>query len=76
MSTAPPKRSILSGLGESFLAVLLGNIIYFSAAPYLPPGMQHQLFRIDGGLPVDFLLCAIMLGLIRLVRTRLLNTKE
>jgi len=69
----PPTRSIFSGLGETFLAVLLGNIIYFAAAPHLPPGMQHQLFRIDPGLLLDFLVCVVVFGLIRLVRTQLLT---
>jgi len=73
MSTAPPKRSIFSGLGESFLAVLLGNIIYFAAAPSLPPSLQHQLFRPDLGLLLDFLVCAVVFGLIRFVRTRILS---
>jgi hypothetical protein len=72
MSFAPAKRSIFSGLGESFLAVLLGNIIYFAAAPYLPAAFQHQLFRPDLGLLLDFLVCAAVFGLIRLVRARLL----
>lgn len=68
MSNAQPKRSLFSGLGESFLAVLLGNILYFAAAPYLPEGLQHDLFRIDAGLVVDFLVCAVVFGGIRLVR--------
>jgi len=76
MSFAPQKRSIFSGLGESFLAVLLGNIIYFAAAPALPPGLQHQLFRPDLGLLLDFLVCAAVFGVIRLARTRLLTHKE
>jgi hypothetical protein len=71
MSSAAPKRSIFSGLGESFLAVLLGNIVYFGVAPYLPQELQHQLFRPDAGLVVDFLVCVGMFGLIRVVRRKL-----
>jgi len=76
MSAVPPRRSIFSGLGETFLAVLLGNIIYFAAAPYLPPAWQHQLFRPDLGLLLDFLVCAGLFGLIRLVRTHLLSPNK
>jgi len=65
------KRSVFSGLGESFLAVLLGNIVYFGLAPYLPEGLQHQLFHPDAGLLLDFLTCAAVFGLIRLVRRAL-----
>jgi hypothetical protein len=71
MPNAAPKRSIFSGLGESFLAVLLGNIVYFGVAPYLPQELEHELFRPDAGLVVDFLICAGMFGLIRLVRGKL-----
>jgi len=73
MATAPPRRSIFSGLGETFFAVILGNIIYFAAAPHLPPSLQHQLFRPDLGLLVDFLVCAGVFGLVRVIRTRLLT---
>jgi hypothetical protein len=73
MSFAPQKRSVFSGLGESFLAVLLGNIIYFAAAPYLPPSLQHELFRLDLGLLLDFLVCAGVFGLVRLIHTWLLT---
>lgn len=73
MTVVPRTRSIFSGLGESFLAVVLGNIIYFAAAPHLPPALQHQLFRPDAGLLLDFLICVVIFGLIRLIRTRLLT---
>ena len=76
MSSDSPKRSIFSGLGESFLAVLLGNIIYFSAAPYLPPSLQHELFRPDLGLLLDFLVCAAVFSVVRLVRTYWLSRSQ
>jgi len=68
MPSNVPKRSVFSGLGESFLAVVLGNIVYFGAAPYLPERWQHQLFHPDAGLVLDFLTCAAVFGLIRLAR--------
>jgi hypothetical protein len=69
----PPTRSIFSGLGETFLAVVLGNIIYFGFSPHLPPGLRHEIFRIDPGLLLDFLVCAGVFGLVRVVRTQLLT---
>jgi len=71
MATDQPRKSIFSGLGETFAAVLLGNILYFAASPYLPERWQHELFRIDAGLLLDFLVCAGAFGVIRLVRGRL-----
>lgn len=76
MAVGSPRRSIFSGLGETFLAVVLGNIIYFAAAPALPPNLQHQLFRPDLGLLLDFVVCAITFGMIRLIRSRVLTHKE
>jgi len=70
MVDTAPRKSMLSGLGESFLAVLLGNIIYFTASPYLPLRFQHELFRPDAGLLLDFVACAAVFGLIRVVRRR------
>jgi hypothetical protein len=71
MAAPQPKKSIFSGLGESFLAVLLGNALYFAISPFLPPREQHELFRLDGGLALDFFICAAVLSLIRLVRKKL-----
>jgi hypothetical protein len=52
---------------RSLLAVLAGNVIYFGVERYLPPGAQHQLYQIDWGLALDFLICAVCYGLIRLI---------
>ena len=71
-----PNRSLFSGLGETFLAVLLGNIIYFAAAPLLPSVLQHELFRPDLGLLLDFLVCAAVFYVIRLARRRFLNRAD
>ena len=76
MSFAPPDRSIFSGLGESFIAVVVGNLIYFSVAPLLPASLQHELFRPDLGLVLDFLVCVGVFGVTRLVRTQVLNRKK
>jgi hypothetical protein len=52
---------------EYLAAVLIGNAAYFICfVPHLPAGLQHQAFRVDWGLVLDFLVCASMYGLIRL----------
>ena len=55
-------------LWQSLMAVLAGTIIYFGTERYLPMGAQHQIFQIDWGLALDFCLCLICYGLIRLIR--------
>lgn len=40
------------------LAILLGNLIYFAASPFLPPSMTHNLYEVDPGLFIDFAICA------------------
>lgn len=57
---------------EYLVAILLGNAIYyFSLVPYLPDSLRHQGFTIDGGVLVDFVVCVLVYGLIRLgVRVR------
>jgi hypothetical protein len=49
------------------LAILLGNLIYFAAAPFLPNRVQHRLFQLDSGIILDFAICA---GLYLLLRRR------
>jgi len=39
------------------LAVLLGNLIYFAAEPFLPEAFAHRLYEIDAGLMLDFAIC-------------------
>jgi len=42
---------------EFGVAIAIGNVLYFSLLPYLPERLQHQVFQLDAGLAVDFLLC-------------------
>ena len=52
---------------EYLVAILLGNAIYyFSLVPYLSDSLRHQGFVIDGGVLVDFIVCVLVYGLIRL----------
>jgi hypothetical protein len=51
---------------RSLIAVLAGNAIYYSVERFLPPRAQHQLYQIDWGLAVDFWMCLVCYGLVRL----------
>jgi len=35
---------------------------------YLPLRAQHQLYQIDWGLAVDFWICLVCYGIVRLIR--------
>ncbi len=48
------------------VAILLGNALYFSLYPHLPPAARHRPFRLDLGTLVDFWLCLMVYGLLEL----------
>lgn len=52
---------------RSLLAILAGNLIYYSVQKYLPAVARHQIYRVDFGLAIDFLLCVACYALVRLV---------
>src|ERR1039458_1652517 len=58
---------------QSLVAVLAGNAIYFSVERFLPPRAQHELYQIDWGLAVDFWVCLVCYGLVRVIRSKLLG---
>ena len=63
-----PKRTVFNrSFWQSLIAVMVGNGIYYSIWRYLPPRGQHQLYRIDWGLAVDFWICVICYFLVRLI---------
>jgi hypothetical protein len=45
---------------RSLAAVLGGNAVYYLLLPHLPPMAQHHIFRIDGGLLLDSLICVLL----------------
>jgi hypothetical protein len=53
---------------QSLIAVLAGNAIYFGLERFLPVRAQHQPFHIDFGLALDFWICLVCYGLVRLIR--------
>jgi hypothetical protein len=62
------KSTVLVNLLQAFLAIVLGNVVYFVLAPSLPAMARHQPFHIDLGLVVDFWFCLVAYGLIRTAR--------
>ena len=52
---------------RSLLAVLAGNALYYLSFRYLPPGAQHHLYQIDWGLAVDFWMCVVCYGIVRMI---------
>jgi len=62
LSGMTPRRWI-----EYTIAILAGNAIYFLVLyPGFPRVLQHKPWRFDAGLALDFLLCVVVYGVIRL----------
>jgi hypothetical protein len=70
MAESREGSSFLKGWGESFVAVVVGNVFYFLASPLFPERWRHEMFRPDLGLAIDFLFCVGAFGVIRLLRWR------
>jgi hypothetical protein len=68
MVASQTRATLFSGWGDSLGAVVAGNLVYFLLMPFLPAPLQHELFRMDPGLFVDFMFCAVALFVIRRVR--------
>jgi hypothetical protein len=66
--TSPQGVSRAWQWGEYILSILAGNILYLLIEPELPAYLHHHLFRADPGVLFDFLLCALIYGLVRLAR--------
>jgi hypothetical protein len=54
-------------LWQQLIAVVGGNLIYLVVEPHLPARGQHQLYKLDWGLAVDFWICLVCYGLLRMV---------
>jgi hypothetical protein len=52
------------------LAVLLGNVVYFSAEPFLSAQVRHSLYQFDAGLILDFAICFGIYLLLKTGQTR------
>ena len=53
---------------HSLLAVVAGNLIYFSSEPHLPARARHTPYALDWGLAVDFWLCLVIYGLLAFLK--------
>jgi hypothetical protein len=52
----------------SLIAVVVGNAVYLGVERFLPLRAQHQLYQVDWGLAVDFWICLVCYGLLRMIR--------
>jgi hypothetical protein len=50
------------------IAIILGNAIYFWVMPHLPQRIQHEPLQLDWGVAVDFCVCLVCYGVIRMIR--------
>jgi hypothetical protein len=48
------------------IAILLGNALYFTLSPYLPPAARHHSWTVDLGTVLDFWFCLLVYGLLEL----------
>jgi len=62
------KASVTVNFIQALAAIILGNVVYFLLEPSLPRIAQHQLFRPDLGMLIDFWFCLVAYGLIRTAR--------
>ena len=62
------KPSVLVNLLQAFVAIVLGNVVYFVLLPSLPAVARHHAFHVDLGMLVDFWFCLVAYGLIRTAR--------
>ena len=62
------KPSVVVNLLQAFLAIILGNVVYFILMPSLLLIARHRRFHLDLGTVVDFWFCLVAYGLIRTAR--------
>jgi len=56
---------------KQLIAILIGNAIYFVLLmPHLPARAQHHPDKFDLGLLVDFWICVVVYGLMKLIARR------
>ena len=59
------KASVLHNFRDGLIAVLAGNLVYFLIMPHLPARLQHEPFKQDLGLVMDFAICFVFFLLVR-----------
>jgi len=61
-----PMRPTYARFLKYLVAILLGNALYFTLLPYLPPAARHHSRLVDLGTVVDFWFCLLVYGLLQL----------
>jgi energy-converting hydrogenase Eha subunit A len=61
-------KHFLPRLLRYLIAIAIGNAIYFAVLMRLPVWAQHEPFRLDWGVAVDFAICVACYVVIRLIR--------
>lgn len=67
VSSTPPSKLKIFSWRRFFIAlaaVVLGNGIYLLLLPLLPERAQHDPFRLDWGLILDFWICVVIYNLL------------
>ena len=60
----------VSNFLHALIAVLAGNAIYSLLVPYLPPAVRHAPFNNVLGLAIDFWICLVIFGIVKMVAAR------
>ena len=67
-----PSKCVRSRIFKQFVAVLVGNLVYFFVLmPHLPPLGQHVPYRLDVGLLVDLWVCLVFYGAVEFIDRKL-----
>ena len=53
---------------DALVAVMAGNAIYFLLMPFFPVAIRHAMFKEDWGLAIDFVICAVIFVVVKIVR--------
>jgi hypothetical protein len=62
--SSPVSKAARVNFVQSFIAVVVGNVVYFLLMPYLPAAARHTQ-KYDLGVVVDFWICLVVFGLIK-----------
>jgi hypothetical protein len=63
-------KPAVSNFLHALVAVLAGNAIYSLLVPYLPPAVRHAPFNNALGLAIDFWICLVIFGIVKMVAAR------
>lgn len=58
------------------IAIVVGNVLYFSLESHLPLAAQHHSYRPDLGTVVDLWFCIVIYGLLELVVSQIKRKRQ